>query len=1111
MEGSQVYIPDEKLAWVPGTVLRTEDGGKRVLVRLVHANATTIDDRWVDLRDESMPSELPLQNDDPLVHGSVNDMCTLNHLHEPAIVYNLRARFLQQRPYTYTGDIVVAVNPYAWLDGLYSKATQALYMGKDRRSSLPPHVYATSASAFTSMIQYDRHQSILVSGESGAGKTETVKILMEHLATMSTTTQGQSSNLAVVAKVLKSNPLLEAFGNAKTIRNDNSSRFGKFTQLQFDHEHQLVGAKCRHYLLEKSRVVTQSDPHERNYHIFYQLVASNDPRWNLLQNQPNQNQHATSFAYLQGDRSLSSSSFSLDATRYTATREALTTIGMPQLDQLALLDALAGILHVGQVSFTPRNSDDGSSNADMTSDAWTMTYTLLGLDPRSLATSLCNRTVKARLEVYVVPLSIDQAQMNRDAMAKEIYARLFGYLVQCVNESISNDNAMVTHIDLLDIFGFEAFATNRFEQFCINFANEKLQQKFTHDVFKTVQEEYEQEGLGWTYVQFKDNQDLLDLLEAPLGVISLLNEECIRPMGNDLTFCSKLTSTHDVHPRLDKQKARLSASHFALKHYAGTVMYCVDGFVETNKDALSTEVVSLLATSSNHLVSHVFQDVTTSSSAHRSSRRGSISSGFMGETVVSKFKTQLAGLMADIAATQVHYVRCIKPNAVKSSSAFDFRDVADQLRCAGVVEAIRISRAAFPNKLSHERFLHRFELLQNAKIKAANVVTVGAACAQLATALIGQPESPTSFVLGSLHIFFAAGVLEELETQRMDRMHSRATLLQRMVRGLLCRRWFLRQRTAAVLIQARFRQYTTTTKFQQTRRRVTRLQALWRGRASRRSLATRQFTLSVVLVQRNYRKYIAKKEYIKFRQAVILLQAQAKQRTQQAKFHAHKRELRAQQTMEMDIVALKTRLDEEKRRALDEHKQQGAMGISLLPTTKQILPPPPPPPSAGMFAAGLSVDDVSLLDESGRMLETLQREVQKWRDVHDRDISEMDQLKNENKRIKDAYTAAGASFAALNQHNKQQSKANLRLMSTHAALIKSQEEKMKKYQRQVADLKDELKLVKGSNGFAVGAASVQENVLQVLTDHHVHHDVQAKVRQVFEGSSSVHHAPQRRT
>ncbi|RHY95988.1 hypothetical protein DYB37_010357, partial [Aphanomyces astaci] len=342
------------------------------------------------------------------------------------------------------------------------------------------------------------------------------------------------------------------------------------------------------------------------------------------------------------------------------------------------------------------------------------------------------------------------------------------------------------------------------------------------------------------------------------------------------------------------------------------------------------------------------------------------------ETVVSKFKTQLAGLMADIAATQVHYVRCIKPNAVKSSSAFDFRDVADQLRCAGVVEAIRISRAAFPNKLSHERFLHRFELLQNAKIKAANdkdvVVTVGAACAQLATALIGQPESPTSFVLGSLHIFFAAG------------------------------------RTAAVLIQARFRQHTTTTKFQQTRRRVTRLQALWRGRASRRFLATRQFTLSVVLVQRNYRKYIAKKEYIKFRQAVILLQAQAKQRTQQAKFHAHKRELRAQQTMEMDI------------------------------------------------------------DESGRMLETLQREVQKWRDVHDRDISEMDQLKNENKRIKDAYTAAGASFAALNQHNKQQSKANLRLMSTHAALIKSQEEKMKKYQRQVADLKDELKLVKGSNG-----------------------------------------------
>ncbi|RHY26374.1 hypothetical protein DYB32_007678 [Aphanomyces invadans] len=1008
MEGSKVYIPDDKFTWVPGTVVRTEDSGKRVLVRVTNQENTT-SDRWVDLRDDGMPSELPLQNDDPVVHGSVDDMCALNHLHEPAIVYNLRARFAQQRPYTYTGNIVVAVNPYARLDGLYSKETQQKYMGNDR-SSLPPHVYATSASAFQSMVHYDRHQSILVSGESGAGKTETVKILMEHLATMSTKT---GPNLTIVAKVLRSNPLLEAFGNAKTIRNDNSSRFGKFTQLQFDVDNQLVGAKCRHYLLEKSRVVMQTH-HERNYHIFYQLVASNAPRWRFPP-------HAT-FAYL--NESADNAPFVLDgendAARYVATREALTTIGMAEADQLALLDALAGILHVGQVTFTPKHDGEGDgSEAVMTSHAWTSTCALLGLDPTVLATSLCNRTVKARLEVYVVPLSMDQAQTNRDAMAKEVYARLFGYLVRCVNDSTSNDHAMVNHIDLLDIFGFEAFATNRFEQFCINFANEKLQQKFTHDVFKTVQEEYEQEGLGWTYVRFQDNQDMLDLLEAPLGVIALLNEECIRPMGNDLTFCSKLASTHDVHPRLDKQKARLSASHFALKHYAGTVMYSVDGFVDTNKDALSTEVVSLLATSTNHLVQQVFSVEATPRASTASSivsgqrpRRGSIASAssFMGatskfsvacrgrhaddrvgETVVSKFKAQLADLMADIGATQVHYIRCIKPNATKSSATFDMPQVVDQLRCAGVVEAIRISRAAFPNKLSHERFLQRFDVLKTDTTHGKHAaVTVGAACIQLATLLVGQPESPASFVLGSVHIFFAAGVLEGTAVRRTDEMHARATVLQRVVRG-----WF-----------------------QRIRRRIARFQAVWRGRQCRHLLALQKFTAAVVMVQRNFRKYRAKTEYVKFRQAVILLQAQAKQRKQQAKFTAQKRELRAQQSMEMDLVALKTRLEEEKL--------------------------------------------AKRLDESGRMLETLQREVVKWRDMHDRDVAEMDQLKNENKRIKDAYTAAGASFAALNQHNKQQSKANLRLMSTHAALIKSQEEKMKKYQKQIADLKDELKATKSS-------------------------------------------------
>ncbi|KAF0683605.1 Aste57867_24371 [Aphanomyces stellatus] len=1060
MEGSKVYVPDDKLTWVPATVMRVEDGGKRALVRLAGtgADGKVIPDRWIDLRDDGMPAELPLQND---LTTSVEDMCTLNHLHEPAIVYNLRKRFEQKNPYTYTGTIVVAINPYAWLN-LYSKETQQLYLGD--RASLPPHVYATSASSFQSMVQYERHQSILVSGESGAGKTETVKILMEHLATVST----KNPNLTIVSKVLKSNPLLEAFGNAKTIRNDNSSRFGKFTQLQFDLDNQLVGAKCRHYLLEKSRVITQS-ANERNYHIFYQLRASGDARWALTD--------GTTYTYLREDAS-SSTPFLLDGdddkTRYDATRDALSTIGVSDDDQLALFDALAGILHVGQVQFQAKGED--SSQPIQSTAAWDATCRLLGFaaDPSVLATSLCNRTVKARLEVYVVPLSVDQAQTNRDAMAKELYARLFSYLVHRVNDSISNDRQMKSHIDLLDIFGFEAFETNRFEQFCINFANEKLQQKFTHDVFKTVQEEYEEEGLGWTYVSFKDNQDMLDLLEAPLGVIPLLNEECIRPMGNDLTFCSKVAATHDANPRLDKQKARLSTSHFALRHYAGTVMYNVDGFVETNKDALSTEVLTLLSTSSNKLIQHVFRPDPA--------KKAGASSSFMGETVVSKFKTQLAGLMSDIAATQVHYIRCIKPNSVKSATQFDLPGVIDQLRCAGVVEAIRISRAAFPNKMSHERFLQRFVLFQTPKSGA----TVGAATAQLATFLVKHGESKETFVVGTRHIYFAAGVLEELEKQRTIYLQSRATLIQRMVRGYIRRRRFLQLKAAVVRYQALFRKHRAARAFQTTRRRLVLLQALWRGRAARRILAHQRFAASVVLIQRNFRKYCARKAYHKFRQAVITLQAQQKQKAQQAKFLAQKRELMAQQTMEQELVSLKTRLEEEK------HARQTTTTLDVaaaaVPPPTDALPPPTSSPGAG----------VSLLDDSGRMLETLQREVQKLRELHERDAAEMDALKSENKRIKDAYTAAGASFAALNQHNKQQSKANLRLMSTHAALIKSQEEKMKKYQKQVQDLKDELKSAKSmslaSSTAAVDATHQQERVLKVLRESNVSSDVLAKVR-----------------
>ncbi|OQR90481.1 myosin, partial [Thraustotheca clavata] len=953
MEGSKVYVPDGRLIWLPATVTRVEDGGQRISVLL--QDGTT---RVVDLQDEGMPESLPLQNHEAENgQDDVEDMCTLNHLHEPAIVYNLQTRFAKQCPYTYTGSIVVAINPYAWLN-LYSKETQKLYSGD--RAKLPPHVYATSASAFESMTLYDRPQSILVSGESGAGKTETVKILMEHIASLSA-----NPNTLIVEKVLKSNPLLEAFGNAKTVRNDNSSRFGKFTQLQFDTDHCMVGAKCRHYLLEKSRVIGQAK-NERNYHIFYQLKASKVQRWALQ----------GGFSYLRDEDKAFLLEGETDAKRFQVTCDALTTIGVKSDEQDALFDALAGILHIGQVSFRQKASNGEECEPDTATETWAHACRLLGFeaDPMLLGTSICSRTVKARMEVYVVPLTVEQAQANRDALSKELYARLFGYLVRRVNESISCDDEMQGHIDLLDIFGFEAFETNRFEQFCINFANEKLQQKFTHDVFKTVQEEYAREGLGWTYVSFKDNQDMLDMLEAPLGVISLLNEECIRPMGNDLTFCSKVISTHDSNIRLDKQRARLSASHFALRHYAGTVMYDVNGFVETNKDALSSDVLALLSSSANTMISHVFPGKTEHvKKVGLSGGRRNTTASFMTETVIAKFKAQLTGLMSDISDTQTHYIRCIKPNSSKSSTIFDLPGVIEQLRCAGVVEAIRISRAAFPNKMSHERFLHRFIIMSKGKEPPKSGATVATACLQVASALLRSGESKETFVMGNNHIYFSQGVLEDLEHDRTLFVQDRAIVIQRMLKGYIRRRRFTQFRTAVIRLQANFRTLSQHRQYNQIRRRVIILQALWRGYRARVAVTQKKLFMSAVIVQRNWRTYKAQKTYNKLRTAVLAIQAQIKRKEQQAKLKQQKEELEKQKSIEYELSALKSRLDEEKAMRLQMEvanttlQQQLAEEVSHHHNQRRTS-----------VSTAPSVDDISLLDESGRMLSTLQLEVQKW-------------------------------------------------------------------------------------------------------------------------------------
>lgn len=1095
-----MYIPDKNQIWIPATVLRVESSGT-----VVHVNVNGVAEERVI---EEGVGSLPLQNAEN--DETVEDMCLLSHLHEAAIAYNLRDRWSQRHPYTYTGKIVLAVNPYEWYHDLYSMAFRRMYASKERQG-LPPHVYAMSANAYQNMKHTKMPQSILVSGESGSGKTETVKIMMEHLATVSLDEEGEGNGRdvsnGIIEKVLKSNPLLETFGNAKTIRNDNSSRFGKFTQLLFDKKYRIIGAKCRHYLLEKSRVVQQSE-NERNYHIFYQLVASKDEKY-LLESKSAQN-----FPYL-NDNCCDSVEGVSDATSYDQTCQALSMIGISSEVIVDLFRALSGILHIGCIEFSLINDEDALCPPD--SAALLDTANLLGMTPVALAETLCNRTVKAGIEVFSVPLNVQKASNNRDGLAKKMYAKLFAWLVSQINLCFGSTNQRYTnHIDLLDIFGFESFKTNSFEQFCINFANEKLQQKFTLDVFKTVQQEYTAEGIAWTYITFQDNQDILDLIEGRMGLISLLNEECFRPKGSDASYASKVITSHENNARLSK--ARLSQMHFVLHHYAGEVSYDCQSFVEKNKDSLQSDLEALLGSSTNNLIRTVFDAPPPSHHKSKTTDTGpNKSSNMMQETISTKFKNQLSFLMSDITATEVHYVRCIKPNNTKSKKEFDLPVVIEQLRCAGVVEAIRISRATFPNKMRHDLFLQRFMVLKNcintvAEAPPMTARTASAACEALARRLllsdgVQEPSGDPKFVMGKTNIYFAAGTLEELEDQRINIGNRQVVKIQKTARMWLQRRNYAFKYKCIVAIQSWIRAIYQLSKFQTSKTSAIQIQAHWRGLMSRKFRHRLVERKMAVKIQSRVRRNLAVSHFQFKRNAAIIIGSLVKMRRQRRKYSKLLFEKQENDKMEHKLELLNQRLEEERRareetearnttlqQKLEESLQINRESMSPNATEPKSMIPDSPK------SQQRSISGTGLLEESGNMLEYMHTEMSKYKEMNEQLRSENENLKAENARVKDAYTSAGASFAALNQHNKHQSRANLRLMSTHAALIKSQEDRMKKYQTQINALKDELQVQVNVYSAEVGTRAQQQEAFTEMIDlaesHNVERSVVAKMREI---------------
>ena len=646
----------------------------------------------------------PLRNPDILI--GANDLTSLSYLHEPSVLYNLRVRFLQHNSiYTWCGIVLVAVNPFSDLE-IYGEETIRTYHSNSALAQLDPHIYAVAEDAFTKLERNDLNQSVIVSGESGAGKTVSAKFAMRYFASIA----GSDSNIE--SRVLASNPIMEAIGNAKTIRNDNSSRFGKYIQILFDRKTQaIMGGNMRTYLLEKSRVTYQGEG-ERNFHIFYQLCS-----WAKQNGLDHLGLNDCDFVYLGSNEKTPYD----DMSRFV---EALDTLGFTDKQKNVIYVIIAAILHGGNIEFVSLD-DERCTISDDSEGSLKKFCELLSINSTHFLHWLTNRVLRGR-EAIIKPNTKQEAKDSLEATLKYLYEKLFLWIVNFINAALGPPGQLNEYqfIGVLDIYGFEHFETNSFEQFCINYANEVLQQQFNLHVFKLEQEEYVREGINWEFITFNDNQMVIDLIESkPIGILSLLDEESRFPKGSDESWCAKLYAQITTKGEVFKKPKFSYQKSFIIQHFADVVTYSASGFLEKNKDTISEEQVDLLKRS-EVLDGFFIEDAGTSAPSTTKQGAGgrakimyNDSQGNKGKqkakaTVGSQFRESLEALMKILNSTEPHYVRCIKPNDNKGAFEFNNIRAVQQLRACGVLETIRISSNGFPSRWSYQDFANRYRVLR---------------------------------------------------------------------------------------------------------------------------------------------------------------------------------------------------------------------------------------------------------------------------------------------------------------------------------------------------------------------------------------------------------------
>uniref|UniRef100_A0A671KB55 Myosin VAa n=1 Tax=Sinocyclocheilus anshuiensis TaxID=1608454 RepID=A0A671KB55_9TELE len=845
-----------------------------------------------------------LRNPDILV--GENDLTALSYLHEPAVLHNLKVRFIDSKLiYTYCGIVLVAINPYETLP-IYGTDIINAYSGQNM-GDMDPHIFAVAEEAYKQMARDERNQSIIVSGESGAGKTVSAKYAMRYFATVS----GSASEANVEEKVLASNPIMESIGNAKTTRNDNSSRFGKYIEIGFDKKYRIIGANMRTYLLEKSRVVFQADE-ERNYHIFYQLCASAHlPEFKALKlGEPNTQSYVSRIWLLHCSNDVILFLFSLQ----------------PNNGHLSVFCELMGV-----------------------------TY-------QDMSHWLCHKKLKTATETYIKPIPKLQAINARDALAKHIYAKLFNWIVDHVNKALHSTVKQHSFIGVLDIYGFETFEINSFEQFCINYANEKLQQQFNMHVFKLEQEEYMKEQIPWTLIDFYDNQPCINLIEAKMGILDLLDEECKMPKGSDDSWAQKLYNTHLKTCALF-EKPRMSNKAFIIQHFADKVEYQCDGFLEKNKDTVNEEQIHVLKASKFDLLVELFQDEEkatsptgaalaiggrTRLSVKPDKNKAGQASKEHKKTVGLQFRNSLQLLMETLNATTPHYVRCIKPNDYKYAFTFDPKRAVQQLRACGVLETIRISAAGFPSRWTYQEFFSRYRVL----MKQKDVLTdKKMTCKNVLEKLVQDPDK---YQFGKTKIFFRAGQVAYLEKLRADklraaciriqktircwlarkkylRMKHAATTIQRYVRGYQarCLAKFLRRTRAAIIIQKYQRMYVQRTCYKRKQAAALVMQCILRAYMARQLYKALLREHKAIIIQKMVRGWLARQWFKRTLEAIVYLQCCVRRMRAKRELKKLKIEARSVEHFKKLNIGMENKIMQLQRRIDDQNKENRVVSERL--------------------------------------------------------------------------------------------------------------------------------------------------------------------------------------